>query len=165
MAYILSAQRDQDDLQEARRLWREYEQYLKSNEARFPQGAYELATSDWYFGFKDHRAPHEAWLQEVRLEEIAEGERGEARTTALRIRLLGAYHDMWLEFFYPQVYSYTLSGPATHRGHGDWRYDEFRLSEGGHLLHEIEWAGRPSVPGGRWIIEASDVRFTYEPRV
>jgi hypothetical protein len=165
MAYILSAQRDQDNMQEARRLWNAYEQYLKSNEAKFPQGAYRLATSDWYFGFEDHRAPHDAWLQEVRFEEPAKGERSEIRSTCLRIRLLGAYHDLWLEFFYPQVYSYTLSGPAVCRGHGDWRYDEFRLSEAGHLLHEIEWAGYPSEEGSRWIIEASDVEFTCEPRV
>jgi len=165
MTYILSAQRDQDDLQEALRLWREYEKYLKSNEHRFPPGAYQLATNGWYFGFEDHRAPHDAWLQEIRLEEPAQGERCEVRTAALRIRLLGAYHDMWLEFFYPRVYSYTLSGPAVRCGHGDWRYDEFRLSEAGHLLHEIEWAGSPAEEGGRWLIEASDVQFSSEPRV
>ena len=45
----------------------------------------------------------------------------------------------------------------------DWRYDEFRLSPAGHVLHEIEWAGAPSVEA-RWLIEASDVQLTTYPR-
>ncbi len=41
---------------------------------------------------------------------------------------------------------------------GDWLYDEFRLSDNGHLLHEIEWAD-----GGRWLIEADDIEFDWRP--
>jgi len=41
-----------------------------------------------------------------------------------------------------------------------WRYDEFRLSENGHLLQEIEWA-----TGSRWLIEANDVEFNWRPFV
>ena len=46
---------------------------------------------------------------------------------------------------------------------GDWRYDEFRLSERGHLIHEIEWA--PQVQGKplSWIIEADDIDFRWIP--
>jgi hypothetical protein len=164
MAYILSEQRDQDDWQAAKRLWEEYEKYIRDNKSRFPPGAYDLATNGWYFGFSDHRAPHDAWLESMTFEESSLGENSEIRATALRIRLLGAYHDMWIELFYPQVFSYTLSGPSVVHGHSDWRYDEFRLSERGNLVHEIEWTGTPNAEGGRWIIEASDVQFTYEPR-
>jgi hypothetical protein len=59
------------------------------------------------------------------------------------------------------VFTYRLDAWEGEPGHRDWRYDEFRLSEAGHLLHEIEWAGANST--SRWLIEASDVEYTWEP--
>lgn len=161
MAYILSAQRDRDA--PAQRLWREYVEYLHANRTAFPPGAFALATSDWYYGSSDPRAPHDAWLEWARFEEPALGARQEVRALSLRVRLLGAYHDNYLEFFYPQVYSYTLTHNTSDSGHGDWRYDEFRLSSRGHLIHEIEWTSAPGSEA-RWLIEASDVRLTIIPR-
>jgi hypothetical protein len=79
------------------------------------------------------------------------------------VRLLGAYHDYWLEFFYPQVYSYSLTNSNAIGGHFDWRYAEFRLSQAGHLIHEIEWAGAAGFEA-RWVIEASDAIFTAVPK-
>jgi hypothetical protein len=162
MAYILSAQRDQGE-PEASRLWHEYQEYLRSNQARFPPGAYALAASDWYFGFSDHRAPHDAWLELATFEEPSTGQRHENRTLNLRIKLLGAYHDYWLEFFYANVISYSLANAQAARGHCDWRYDEFRLSASGNLVHEIEWVGPPGT-AATWVIEASDVEFRAAPR-
>ena len=83
------------------------------------------------------------------------GARHEQRTSTLTIRLLGAYHDGYIEFSYPDVYDYDIRGADVGQGHGDWRYDEFRLSDNGRVIHEIEWAsfGRAN----RWMIEASDV--------
>lgn len=155
MTYILGAQRDGDF---SDRPWNEYQKYLRENEKAFPPGAYALATSDWYFGFSDHRAPHDAWLEEFRLEEIGRGERGEERQMSLRVRLLGAYHDRILEFYYPVVFGYEIQKPRGYGGHFDWRYDEFRLGQNGSLIHEIEWAGGPGYEA-RWLIEASDVDF------
>jgi hypothetical protein len=160
MTYILSAERDSEQAQD---LWSEYQQYLSLNKSNFPASAYTLATSDWYYSFDDHRAPHDAWLEWARFEEPASGERSEIRHLSLRIRLLGAYHDNYLEFFYPKVFAYTLSNNVSDNGHCDWRCDEFRLSTKGHLLHEIEWAGRPGIES-RWLIEASDVEFSVFPR-
>jgi hypothetical protein len=166
MTYILSAQRNLDDEAEARRLWNLYRQYLRENETKFPPGALSIATSDWYYGFDDHRAPHDAWLETATFSEPATGKRSEVRHLSLRLRLLGAYHDRWLEFFYPKVFGYEMSGEGTESGHGDWLYDEFRLSSKGHLLHEIEWAGKAGSDGSRWLIEASDVELTtYERSV
>lgn len=161
MTYIFSEQRHKEE-SEAVRLWQAYAVYIRENEASFPKGAYELATSDWYYTFTDDRAPHDAWLEWVKFEEPSAGARSETRHLSLRVRLLGAYHDQFLEFFYPTVYSYSLSDGQTTEGHGDWHYDEFRLSPAGHLLHEIEWAGAKGA-AGRWLIEAADVQFTtYE---
>jgi len=162
MTYILAAERHRPE-PEASELWAQYQKYLSENSHQFPPGALALATSDWYYGFSDHRAPHDSWLESALFSEPATGNRSEIRVLTLRVTLLGAYHDQILEFFYPEVFSYMLSNPGTDGGHFDWRYDEFRLSDKGHLIHEIEWAGAPEY-AGRWIIEASDVQFAARPR-
>jgi len=76
---------------------------------------------------------------------------------------VGAYHDGFIEFIYPQVFSYSMVSPSSTRGLGDWRSDEFRVSPLGHVIHEIEWAGFESNKASRWIIEASDIEFRWMP--
>jgi hypothetical protein len=116
----------------------------------------------WYFDFSDHRCPHDAWLEQVTVSETGTGATGEERAVSLSIRLLGAYHDGHIQIRYPRVFSYRVEGLDGARGHRDWRYDEFRLSERGHLLHEIEWWG--SQPTGTWLIEASDIEYEWIAR-
>lgn len=161
MAFILSAQREPETIVTA---FAQYRAYVAGNAARFPRGAYALAASEWYFDSRDHRCPHDAWLESVTIAEPAPVERSEQRVTAIRVRLLGAYHDGFIELFYSRVIRYSLSSPSSARGLGDWLYDEFRVATGGHLIHEIEWAGFPSDEGSRWVIEASDVEFQWIPR-
>jgi hypothetical protein len=161
MTFILAAQRK--SYEEMRANWRRYEEYLGSVRDRFPPSAYALATSDWYYNPEDHRCPHDAWLEELGITEPAEGPRHENRTVAIQVRLLGAYHDGHIEMRYPTVFRYELALGSGRQGHGDWRYDEFRLSEEGHILHEIEWARLDHT--ARWLIEASDVEFVWKPLV
>ena len=59
--FILAAQRDAD----VDRAFARYAEYLKANRDRFPRSAYALATSDWYFGFSNHQAPHDPWLESL----------------------------------------------------------------------------------------------------
>jgi hypothetical protein len=73
--------------------------------------------------------------------------------------LLGAYHDLELEFYYPKVFSYSFTGAVMERGHGDWRYDEFRVAENGHVIHEIQWRGPDDE--ATWVIESDDVIFSH----
>jgi hypothetical protein len=154
MTFILAPERDTEpDGGFAR-----YREYLRDNEARFPRNALALAASDWYFGADDHRAPHDAWLLNAVFEEASRGERQAPRSLALRLRLLGAYHDLELEFLYTKVFAYTFRGGIVERGHGDWLYHEFRVSESGRLLHEIRWSGMDDE--ATWLIEADDVLFT-----
>jgi hypothetical protein len=160
MTFILSLQRDEDTA----KAFDSYRKYIAASRQAFPPHAYELATSEWYFDFRDHRCPHDAWLESLSITEPASGDRSEHRHTSIRFRLLGAYHDGHIEFFYPLVFRYSLSGSPAERGLGDWRYDEFRISSDGHLVHEIEWAGSPGDVGSRWIIEASDVEFQWIPK-
>jgi len=160
MTFILDAQRrDPADVVSS---FRRYRDYLNGVRAQFPPSAFELAVSEWYFDPSDHRCPHDSWLEEIVISEPAHGKRSEQRSLAARIRLLGAYHDGVIELQYPRVFSYTFSIQDSAGGHRDWRYDQFRLSEAGHVLHEIEWCGRDST--GTWCIEASDVLFEWRPR-
>ena len=162
MTYILSAELDADAVDALDR----YREYLTENADRFPAGAYALATSPWYFNSSDHRAPHDARLEELSISETGTGARAGRRSLEIRIRLLGAYDDGHIEFRYRDVARYRCElNPGRlneGRGHRDWRYDEFRLSEDGRLVHEIEWWGRG--PTGSWLIEAADVEFTWIPK-
>ena len=161
MSFILSAQREPETVVSA---FERYRGYLKANATAFPRGALALASSDWYFEPADHRCPHDSWLTDITISEPTIGHRSEERSTAIRVRLLGAYHDGFIELFYPHVFRYSLSAPSSARGLGDWRYDEFRITPDAHLIHEIEWAGFPHEEGSRWIIEASDVEYQWTPK-
>jgi hypothetical protein len=160
MSFILTAQREPETVAAA---FEGYRDYVTSNAARFPPGALSLASSDWYFDPRDHRCPHDAWLEDLRISEPSTGARKEQRVTEIRVRLLGAYHDGFIELRYFGVIRYSLFSPSSVRGIGDWRYDEFRLHSDGHLIHEIEWAGLPGEDSSRWLIEASDVEFGWNP--
>ena len=155
--FILGEQRDLDVVDAFER----YRRYLRENCSVFPASAYALAMSDWYYGFDDHRAPHDAWLESLQFSEPSDGPRQEVRYVTLTVKLLGAYHDGFIEFIYPKVFRYEMQSDFLGQGHGDWRYDEFRLNDSGQLVHEIEWAayGATNV----WTIVASDVLHRWLP--
>jgi len=161
--YILTDQLEATE--DAPAAFERYQQYLETVKENFPPGAFELASSEWYHRFSDHRCPHDAWLEELRVTESGIGPRQATRTVAISVRLLGAYHDGHIEFRYHGVTSYDCTfsrpTPGTPGGHADWRYDEFRLSERGTLLHEIEWWHMQET--ARWLIEAADVEFVWHP--
>ena len=79
----------------------------------------------------------------------------------ITLKLLGAYHDGHIQFHYPRVFSYSFDTQNSSGGHNDWRYNEFRISEESHLIHEIEWWGPQ--PTARWIIESDDVEYQWLP--
>src|SRR4051794_20277806 len=84
--------------------YQRYQEYLRAHKERFPSGAYDLATSGWYFDFADHRCPHDAWLTEMRIVEANAVDEPRLRTAEITIRLTNGYHDLYLEFVYPRVY-------------------------------------------------------------
>jgi hypothetical protein len=160
MAFILAADgRDADILGAFRR----YKDYLQSLRDVFPPSAFALATSDWYFNFTDHRCPHDAWLETLSLYALPADEESRKRSLSLSMRLLGAYQDGHIELRYANVVRYALNGSNVERGHRDWLYDELRMSDRGHLIHEIEWRGDAS-DIGVWVIEASDLEFHWIPK-
>ena len=156
MTYILSKDdRDSDPV----KAFRLYKGYIQSKQDNLPKSVYELATSDWYYNFNDHKCPHDAWLESALIYEPSQGERQEIRTTQITVKLLGAYHDGHIEIKYKNVKSAIIKAFAVKSGHHDWRYDEFRLSENGLFLHEIEWCALEDT--ANWIIEAEDMEFFW----
>jgi hypothetical protein len=159
MAYILTTDGRNNDVDGA---FRRYRKYVETNRERFPASGYALAQSDWYFDHRDHRCPHDAWLEALDLTEASSGERSEKRALSMRVRLLGAYHDGYIELYYPRVLRYALKVVDGEHGHRDWCYDELRLSKDGNLIHEVEWRGPTG--NGVWLIEASDLEFKWTPK-
>jgi hypothetical protein len=155
MTYILTAQRHGNLLQ----CFKAYEDYIRINAERFPPGALSLATSPWYFDFNHHHCPHDSWLEWINISESSIGSRNEIRCVSFTVRLFAAYHDGYIELNYPKIFSYRLGIVNSTKGHLDWRYDEFRISDHDTLIHEIEWCG--SQVNGTWYIEASDVEFKW----
>jgi hypothetical protein len=164
MVFILSDDGRDEKFPAVKIAFERYENYLRQNKEVFPPRAYELATSDWFYDPSDHRAPHDARLESFHISETP-ARKAQERSCSISLRLLGAYHDGHIEITYPRVFSYSLhslmAGKVT--SHGDWRFDEFRLSEHGHLIHEIEWAEAPGAQhrSFSWIIEADDIHFRW----
>src|SRR5581483_3399101 len=120
MAFYLSKERDADVVGAYRR----YLQYLRDHRHEFPPNAYALGTAEWYHNPSDRRCPHDGWLENVIISGIATKGHHRGRFTSIRIRLLGAYHDGYIEFFYPHVFGCEIQTNTPNLG--DWRYDEFR---------------------------------------
>jgi len=97
-------------------------------------------------------------VESLLIREPSSGNRHEAREIEIAIRLLGAFHDGYLELSYPGVRSYsTLGVTQTPKiSHGDWLGDEVRLSDNNLVLHEILFSG-----GSRWVIESRDIQFQW----
>lgn len=122
----------------------------------------DFALADWYSDPTDHRSPHDAWLESIEIAELAEGERQEKRTTAITLRLLGAYHDGHIVLRYTDVTHYSVSADTRGQGLGDWLEDRFSVTPSGALRHEITWCLGPEAKTA-WFIEARDVSFEWIP--
>jgi hypothetical protein len=156
MAYVLQKDGVQESVPAFKEGWQRYRDYLASISSKLPAAARDFALADWHYDFRDHRAPHDAWVESVAVIETGSGERQENRSLDIKLRLLGAYHDGHIELEYKNVFRYNLG--STGEGHGDWMYDEVRLSEAGHVLHEIE------IGGTTWVIECEDISYGWYPR-
>jgi len=123
----------------------------------------EFAVAAWYSDPKDHRCPHDAWLESLEFTEPAAGNRQEHRKTAITVRLLGAYHDVHIIFRYSGVSSYHLSSESCGSGVGDWLRDELSVASSGLLRHSITWCVGPSQEA-HWLIEAEDISYEWMPQ-
>ena len=148
-----------------------YRASVEADRERFPPRAYEFALAEWHYDHRDHRCPHDAWVESLLVKETASGTRQEIRAVEISVRLLGPYHDGAMSISYPGVRRYSLFQPhLVDRGralpvaqHGDWLVDEVSASNHGRpeqrlAIHEIEFAN-----GGIWTIEAEDVVVEWHP--
>jgi hypothetical protein len=154
-----------EDLEESAALFERYFEYLDSVKERMPREAYSFAAADWHYDHNDSRCPHDAWVEELVLAEPSSGMRSEIRDLEIRVRLLGAWHDGHIELTYAKVQSYLLETPRKleypmrpGKGHEDWMIDEVRLSESGHVIHEVEFSR-----GSHWSIESEDLIYRWKP--
>lgn len=155
MTYVLRKDGCQDSTEAFVASWRRYREYLSSIYDQLPPSAREFALADWHHNYKDHRAPHDAWLESLTVYETASGARQENRQSHIKLRLLGAYHDGHIEIEYLNVKRYSLG--CEFPAHGDWDQDEIRLSDAGTVIHEIE------IGGTSWLIECEDIRYVWLP--
>ena len=147
--------------EEVVRAFRDYSAYLRSVRERLPKSAYEFAAAPWHYDHNDHRCPHDSWVEALTISEAAAGKRREKRHIELAIRLLGAFHDGYLELSYSDVEAYSLVGASDKKrviGHDDWLADEVRLSEKNLVDHEILFRGT-----SRWLIECGDINVVWTP--
>jgi hypothetical protein len=138
--------------------YQEYRAYLDSIANNLPVAAREFALADWRLNPNDHKCPHDSWVEYLKLFESASGERRENRLLQIEVRLLGAYHDGYLDLSYKNVRNYSFVTLNPQQNHGDWLWDEIRLSENSFVLHEIEFRN-----GAEWLIECEDVGFEWNP--
>jgi hypothetical protein len=164
MNFIIDSLSLDDDAERERR-FQKYFDYLESIKEKMPPDAHAFAIANWHYDHSDHRCPHDAWVDELSLLEPASGARSEIRHIDIRVSLLGAYHDGRLELQHKRVVSYCLtkepglsSRGVRLLGHGDWLIDELRLSERGHVVHEIVFRN-----AGHWTIECEDIGCRWVP--
>jgi hypothetical protein len=161
MSYILGVH-ELNDPAAVKAAFDAYYRYLESVRERLPPAAFEFATARWHYDPDDHRSPHDAWVESIHITEPSSGERREQRRIDIQLRLLGSYHDGHLELSYQDVQSYSLEAPLMPAGgdrpvgHGDWLVDEIRLSERGHVMHEIRFS-----TGALWAIESLNVQCQW----
>jgi hypothetical protein len=146
-----------------REQWDDYRRELERIQRKLRPNTREFAMAEWHYDSRDPRCPHDAWLEAVTISERADPADIARRSLQIRVRLLGAYHDGFIELTYVEVESYTLDLPhrrpqsaERHPSHGDWLIDEISFSRHGKIVHEIEWSN-----GGHWIIECNDIEYRW----
>lgn len=152
MGYILDGHSN-ESIEEFQERFRKYYEYIESVKHLLPASAYTFATAPWHYNYSDHRCPHDAWFETMTIQDQQHRTDNEVSrwTTTIHVRLLGAYHDGYIELTYKNVHAYLLEN------HGDWITDEVRLSANGMVEHEIAWLG------GKWIIECEDIVYEWKP--
>ena len=118
----------------------------------------ECSSSEWYNSPKDHRCPHDAWVESITISELSSGKRHQVRDLEIRVRLLGAYHDGSIEFTYKRVLRYLIGAIAEWpAGHGDWLEDDVDVKQDASLMHRVK------LKNGSLKIQAEDIEYKWIP--
>lgn len=115
-----------NDYAELERQYGCYREYLEGLRERLASSAFEFALAGWHYDHHDHRCLHDSWVEEIKIRENSEGERGHIRRLEISLLLFGASHDGTTELTYVDVQSYSIGLPSsaslrkTHVVHADW---------------------------------------------
>lgn len=90
----------------------EYRQHRSRYSKRIGPKALEFALAEWHHDTEDHRSPHDAWLESLCIEEVAEPPTSQDRAIRIVLKLLGAYHEGHLRIAYEGITSYSLDLPS-----------------------------------------------------
>jgi hypothetical protein len=104
----------------------------------------ELIRQPWYQDANDPRCPHDAWIEGVLIQEIANKRGDQVRSISVEIRLFNAFHNGTITYSYGNVRSYSLSlltvSSEGNRAHGDWLNDTFHCMREGLSQHQITFS-------------------------
>jgi hypothetical protein len=141
-----------------------YAAYLESVRGQLPAHVYAFAADPNHFNLNSRSSLHDAWLEKLCVVEPATGSRSEVRAIEIHLRLLGPFHDRYINLVYTGVSMYDLGAPArpgeprfTHTAHGDLLTHEVRF-ENDRLVHEILFERKVT-----FLIECSDIKHSEEP--
>jgi hypothetical protein len=124
---------------------------------KLPTAAYEYAKAPWHYDMQDARCVHDAWLLSCVFQEASLQEPHVKPTRFnIEISFLTGLEDHVLKFSYTNVLHYRLESPNPTEIHSDVYFDEIRLSERDHMIHEILFMSKV-----RWIIESSGFTFSF----
>jgi hypothetical protein len=162
MRFFTEIMHDPDvDPAEIRAVFDAYKVHLEAIRDRLPIHVYEFAAAPWHYD-DGKLGLHDSWVESLIIEEISSGSRHEKRSIQIRVKLLGAYHDRYIELIYKNVWKYKLRVArdflGSEIGHGDWLYDEFDLSRKGFVIHKVRFR-----TGSTWQINCRDLTVNFIP--
>lgn len=159
MEYILNVATGELDFDRYRT---RYRTYVESIRRKLPVHVYGIASNPDYFNLDSRSSLHDAWLETLRIREVASGERNQIRQLEIQLTLLAPHHDRWIHFRYAGVTQYSFYGEAKHKdsAQGDLLTHEIRLGRDGMLVHELLFER-----GSTLLIECAHIEHSEEPRV
>jgi len=143
-----------------------YYDYLNSNKSKMTDAVADFFLPDWHYDPRDHKCLHDSWLEKINIFEIPldPEDVSNLRKVNMELKLLGAYHDLYIIINYFDVSAYSFnqpkrtgSFPPPQVGHSDWLTDELNVIDKNNYFHKIVWASE-----AEWIIQFKDLSFSFE---
>ena len=135
-----------------------YIKYLEKNQSRIPKNVYDFATDAKHYDLASHDSLHDAWVKQIRINEISEGDRSEIRSIQMEIELVGPYHDRLITLSYSGVIKMNIMSTGDLRyGWGDLLSHKFFYNEHSNCMsHEL------LLSNGRIEILFGDMGYSFD---
>lgn len=133
--------------------WLAINKYNASILDRLPPGAKEFVSSQWHYAADDPRCPHDSWLKSIEFKFAGETKE---RVEAVRMCLLGAYHDRDIYLDYTGLSDFSVEGQLAFGDRNlNWLYDEVHLLDSGLVEHIIRFESSAIR------VECADLKFSW----